>query len=82
MLAVVGLATVISPITTENGGFAHSILTRDLPLLAILSLSITLFGANWRHLRFNGRISRIAAAIWLVVFAAYATVMLVGELRG
>ena len=82
MLAVVGLATVISPITTENGGFAHSILSRDLPLLAILSLSITLFGANWRHLRFNGRISRIAAAIWLVVFAAYATVMLVGELRG
>ena len=82
MLAVVGLATVISPVTTENGGFAHSILTRDLPLLAVLSLSITLFGANWRHLRFNGRISRIAATIWLVVFAVYATVMIVGELRG
>ena len=81
MLAVVGIATVISPVTAENGGFAHSVLTRDLPLLAVLSLSITIFGANWRHLRFNGRISRIAATIWLVVFAVYAAVMMYGELR-
>ena len=81
MLAVVGLATVISPVTAENGGFARSVLDRDIPLLTLLSLSITLFGANWRHLRFNGRITRVAATIWLVVFVVYAAVMIYGEVQ-
>ena len=81
MLAVVGIATAVSPVTAENGGIAKSVLWRDLPLLAALSLSITLFGANWRHLRSNGRISRIAAAVWLAAYAAYAVAMICGELR-
>ena len=80
-LAVVGLATVISPVTAESGGFSRSVLVRDLPLLTLLSLSITVFGANWRNVRSNGRISRIAAALWLAVFAGYAAVMMYGELR-
>ena len=81
MLAVVGLATVISPVTMENGGFSRSVISRDIPLLTLLSLSITLFGANWRNMRSNGRISRLAAAVWLVVFVAYAVVMIYGEIR-
>ena len=81
MLAVVGLATVISPVTMENGGFSRSVINRDIPLLTFLSLSIMLFGANWRNMRSNGRISRLAAAVWLVVFVAYAVVMIYGEIR-
>lgn len=81
MLAVVGLATAIAPVTAESGGFAKSVLYRDLPLLTVLSLSITLFGANWRRPRFNGRISRMAAVAWLTLFVVYAAAMIYGELH-
>ena len=80
--AVVGLATVISPVTPENGGFSKYILVRDLPLLTVLSLSIAAFGLNWRALRSPGRVTRLAAAVWLAVFAAYTALMFYQETHG
>ena len=74
-LAVVGLATVISP----TDGFSPYILTRDLPLMALLSLSIFFFGFNWKHPKFPGAINRKKAFIWLSVFVAYTIIMFLQE---
>ena len=82
MLAVVGIATAISPVTPENGGFSRYVLVRDLPLLALLSISITVFGLNWRNRREPGRIGRAAAAVWLLAFVLYSAVMLYHETHG
>ncbi|MBQ3288293.1 MAG: calcium/sodium antiporter [Kiritimatiellae bacterium] len=82
MLAVVGLATVISPVTPENGGFSRYVLTRDLPLLTLLSLSITVFGVNWRSPRSPGAITRPKALVWLLVFVAYTALMFIQETHG
>ena len=82
MLAVVGIATAIAPVTPENGGFSRYILTRDLPLLVLLSLSITLFGVNWRNARAGGSIRRPAAALWLVSFVIYTAIMFYHETHG
>lgn len=82
MLAVVGLATVISPVTPENGGFSRYVLTRDLPLLTALSLSIAVLGVNWRSPRSPGAITRPKALVWLLVFAAYTALMFIQETHG
>ena len=71
-LAVVGLATVISP--AKN--FSHYIVTRDLPLMIALSLSITLFGINWRHPKWPGVIQKKEAVVWIAVFIGYTLLML------
>lgn len=76
-LAVVGIASAISPAE----GFSRYILTRDLPLMIALSLSILLFGANWRRPRENGRVTRFEGVVWLVVFIAYMVVMVGQEIR-
>ena len=81
MLAVVGLATVIAPITPETGGMSPYIITRDLPLLIGLSLSIMFFGMNWKHPKWPGAINRSEAAVWLVVFVAY-TLLMIHQERG
>ena len=82
MLAVVGLATVISPVTPAGGGFSPYILTRDLPLLTFLSLSITVFGANWRRIRSPGAVTRPKALVWILVFAVYTALMFMQETHG
>ena len=79
MLAVVGVATAISPVTPENGGFSRYVLTRDLPLLAVLSVTITLFGVNWRSPRQPGVVTRTKAVVWLLSFVAYMALMLLQE---
>jgi len=81
-LAVVGIATAISPVTPENGGFSPYILTRDLPFMIALSLSITVFGVNWRHPKWPGAIRRGEAAFWLLSFAAYTVLMFYQETHG
>lgn len=77
-LAVVGIATVISPATT----FSHYILTRDLPLMFMMSLSLLVFGLNWRHFRWPGVIRRREACVWIVVFVAYTICMFYQEIHG
>ena len=74
-LAVVGLACFISPVDE----FSPYVLRRDLPLNALLSLSILLFGLNCRNPREPGRIRRREAAIWLLVFVGYSVVMFLQE---
>ena len=83
-LAVVGIAVFLSPLAPGADGspaFSPCILTRDLPAMALASLSITALGANWRRPRENGVVGRLAAVAWLLAFAAYATMMLFQELK-
>lgn len=74
-LAVVGLASSISPVTS----FSPYILTRDLPVMLGLSLSIALFGVNWRRFRSPGTVNRAEGLLWLVVFAAYTVLLFIQE---
>ena len=74
-IAVVGLACVISPVEK----FSPYVLTRDLPLVTLLSLSILLFGVNRRHLRWPGVIKKRHAVVWLLIFVAYTVVMFFQE---
>jgi len=74
-LAVVGLACAISPVES----FSPYVLTRDLPLVALLSLSILLFGVNFRKLKEPGVVSRLEGAVWIAVFAAYTAMMFFQE---
>ena len=76
-LAVVGLATVISPVSR----FSPYILTRDLPLMLGLSLSIMAFGVNWRHPKWPGAIRRREAWVWIAVFVGYTLLMFYQETR-
>lgn len=66
-LAVVGLACVISPAE----GFSRFILIRDLPVMAALSISITLFALNFKSPGSDGRIGRFKGFLWVAVFVAY-----------
>lgn len=81
-LAVVGLATCISPLVPGPNGepaFSHYVLTRDLPLMMALSLSIMFFGINWKHPKWPGAIQRKEATVWLLVFVAYTLLMFYQE---
>ena len=76
-LAVVGLAGTISPFKDTS----PYILWRDLPVLIALSLSIALFGFNWRNWRAAGTVSRVKGFIWVLAFLAYTGVMIAQELN-
>ena len=81
-LAVVGLATCISPLVPGPNGepaFSHYVLTRDLPLMMALSLSIMFFGINWKHPKWPGAIQRKEAMVWVLVFVAYTLLMFYQE---
>jgi len=80
-LAVVGLATVVAPLVPEGGkpAFSHYILTRDLPLMTALSLSIMFFGMNWKHPKWPGVIQKREGLAWILVFVAYTVVMFLQE---
>ena len=77
MLAVVGLAAAVSPAK----GFSGYILSRDIPAMTALSLSIALFGANWRRIRARGRIGRAEGFVWVAVFIAYSALVIWQETR-
>ena len=81
-LAVVGVATVISPLVPGADGspaFSPYILTRDIPLMTVLSLSIMFFGMNWKHPRWPGAIQRKEALAWLLTFVVYTAFMICQE---
>ena len=83
-LVVVGTAAAICP-TEKAAGFADYqplspyVLTRDLPLLVVVSAMLVLFGMNWRKMRENGRISRVEGAVWVLVFIVYMAFMVYQE---
>ena len=76
-LAVVGIAGTISPFSDFSG----YVVRRDLPVMMAFSLSIALFGLNYRHVRASGRISRLKGGVWLVAFIVYLVVMILQETR-
>lgn len=81
-LAVVGIATFLSPFKATADGspaFSPYILTRDLPVMAVLSLSILAFGINWRHPTQAGRITRWEGVLWILSFVAYSVLMFLQE---
>ena len=84
-LAVVGVAAAISPLVPGPDGepaFSRYLLTRDLPLMTALSLSILFFGLNWRHPKWPGVIRRGEAVVWIAVFVGYTLLMFCQETRG
>ena len=72
-LAVVGLAGTISPFKDVS----RYVLLRDMPVLAVLSLSIAFFGFSRRA---SGTISRGKGFLWLLIFLTYTVVMIMQEL--
>lgn len=78
MLAVVGIASAISPAKDVP----PEVLTRDIPAMTALSLSITLFGANWRKPKENGVAGRVCGVVWLLAFAAYTVAVVAGRSGG
>jgi len=77
MLAVVGMAGSLSPFSD----YSRYIVTRDVPVMAALSISILLFGANWRNPRERGRAGRICGALWVLAFLVYMSVMVYQEIH-
>ncbi len=71
-LAVVGLAGVISPFKN----ISPYLFSRDLPMMVITSVSIAVFGLNYRKPSEPKAIGRVAGALWLLFFAAYMGLML------
>ena len=75
-LVVVGIAGTIAPF----GKFSRFVLLRDIPVVIALSLSIIVFGLNFRNPRFPGVISRWKGVAWVASFFAYAVVMAIQEM--
>ena len=83
-LAVVGLATAVQPLVPSVDGspaFSPYILSRDIPLMTALSLTILIFGLNWRSWRSPGVVSRWKALLWLLAFALYTAMAFMQELH-
>ena len=76
-LAVVGLAGTISPFKDPS----PYLLTRDLPVMVLMSVSIAVFGFNVRAPREPKTVGRAAGAAWLLFFAVYMGLMLCQELK-
>ncbi len=74
-LGVVGLAGTISPFKDTS----PYILTRDLPTLVLLSLSIGFFGVNFKAWHQPGHIGRWKGALWVIAFAVYLGIMIYQE---
>ena len=76
-LAVVGIAGAISP----SPGFSVYVLSRDLPVLICVTLSLAAFGFNRSDWRKSGTAGRSAGLFWLALQILYMAVMLYQEIR-
>lgn len=70
-LAVVGVASSLSPFS----GCSRFIIMRDLPAILCTSLSIALFGANFRSHGESGRINRLEGLVWIFVYVVYTILL-------
>ncbi len=77
-LAVVGLAGAISPFKNVS----PYILTRDLPMMLLVSVLIGVFGFNYRKPSEAKSIGRVTGAVWLLLFSVYLGIMIYQETRG
>ena len=72
-LAVVGIAATIAPMHS----FEASVLSRDMPVMAVLTILLLLFGLPVRKKRIDagghriGRINRIEGATFLAIYVGY-----------
>ena len=72
-LAVVGIAATIAPM----GSFEASVLSRDMPVMAALTVLLLLFGLPVRKKRIDasghriGRINRLEGAVFLAIYVGY-----------
>ena len=76
-LAVVGLSGTISPFKNVS----PYLLSRDLPMMLLVSVLIAVFGLNCRKPREPKAVGRVAGAFWLLLFAAYMGLMLWQEMK-
>ena len=76
-LAVVGLAGAISPFKNVS----PYIMTRDLPVMIIASLSIAVFGFNAAAPRQPKTAGRVAGTAWLLLFAVYTALTICQEMN-
>lgn len=74
-LAVVGLSGAICPFKNVS----PHVLSRDLPIMVALSLSIGFFGVNYRNPKAIGQISRREGGILVLVFCAYLILLIIQE---
>ena len=70
-LAVVGTSGAITPFKDVS---LH-VFTRDFPVMVLLTISIAVFGVNFRKPRSQGTISRVCGIVWLVVLAGYLSLL-------
>ena len=68
-LAVVGIAGTIHPMTVEP-----AVLSRDLPVMAALTISLFVLGHGWR--RGQGRINRIEGGLLVTAYIAYTAYLI------
>lgn len=73
-LAVVGIAGVIAPLTIDR-----QVLVRDLPVMALLTLSLFVFGYGFRR---QGRINRFEGGTLVCVYIAYTLYLVRSTLMG
>ena len=71
-LAVIGTAAALAPLPVDR-----VVLTRDLPVMTLLTLSLFLIGYGFRR---RGRVNRYEGAFLLLVYAAYTAGVLAGLL--
>jgi cation:H+ antiporter len=74
-LGVVGIATSISPVSS----FSPFVLSRDLPTMIAFSLSITIFGINFRKPKEGGKVTRAEGVLWIVLFIVYTIFVIYQE---
>ena len=77
MLAVVGIASLLSPIE----GFSKYVVSRDLSFLFAATALVAIFGMNRGSLRGNGRLGRLAGGIFILLFAGYSVLMMIQEAK-
>jgi cation:H+ antiporter len=71
-LAVTGIAAFISPVEHVS----KAVVQRDIPVMMALSLSILLFGINFKNFHDSGVAGRFKGLFWLAVFVVYTIVLL------
>ena len=73
-LAVVGVSGLVRPFSCEGG----HVLSRDLWVMVMLSLTIALFGCSFSRRKF-AVIGRIKGLLWIFMFLIYFVLLLIQE---
>lgn len=77
-LCVVGTAGSLS--SESIGGFSTGyVVGRDLVALVVISITIFLFGINWKKPRESGTIVRAEGVVWFLIFVAYLSLTIYQE---